>query len=118
MEYLGLLAGLFAIVASIGARYAESWPKRELAKLEKLSTKGDADAMLRLGVMYTHGYGVEQNLHKAREWYAQLAKHPNEIYAEAARNELSRLNYTEDVSGEIGRRIGRIFANDTAVDVD
>ena len=40
---------------------------------EKAADKGDASAMVNLGVLYANGHGVAQDYAKAREWYEKAA---------------------------------------------
>jgi TPR repeat protein len=42
--------------------------------LEKLSSKGDRDAMSNLGALYEHGYGVPKSLKKAASLYLKSAR--------------------------------------------
>ena len=44
----------------------------------KAAERGLADAQFILGFMYENGYGVEQDLRKAREWYQKAANQGNE----------------------------------------
>lgn len=46
---------------------------KAIADLEKRAGKGDADAMLGLGYLYDLGYGVEEDLSKAFDWYTKSA---------------------------------------------
>ncbi len=49
----------------------------ELAELEVVADKGDVIAQLKLGEMYYHGQGVEQDYEKAMKWIRQAAKQGN-----------------------------------------
>ena len=40
---------------------------------EKAAAKGDASAMVNLGLLYENGHGVAQDYAKAREWYEKAA---------------------------------------------
>ncbi len=40
----------------------------------KAAAQGHADAQWHVGIMYEHGYGVEQDYAKAVEWYSKAAK--------------------------------------------
>ncbi len=49
----------------------------ELTELEVVADKGDVIAQLKLGEMYYHGQGVEQNYGKAMRWIRKAAKQGN-----------------------------------------
>lgn len=49
----------------------------DIASLETLANKGDADAQLKLGLKYYFGKGVEQNYKKAFELFKKSAEHGN-----------------------------------------
>ena len=40
---------------------------------EKAAAKGDATAMINIGLLYDNGQGVAQDYVKAREWYEKAA---------------------------------------------
>ena len=63
-------------------RYEEGLPWLTLA-----AEAGDADAMRRLAALYQYGYGTEQDLGLAREWYEKAAA-AGDPYAEYRLSEM------------------------------
>jgi uncharacterized protein len=46
---------------------------RPITPLEEAAAKGNADAMVKLGMLYVTGKGVAQDYAKAHEWYEKAA---------------------------------------------
>ena len=51
----------------------------EIADLLDKAKNGDSSAMVSLGYRYEHGYGVQQNMRQAFEWYIKAAEAGDEV---------------------------------------
>ena len=63
----------FFLIVLLVANYAFVYAS-DIASLETLANKGDADAQLKLGLKYYFGKGVEQNYKKAFEYFTKSAE--------------------------------------------
>jgi len=48
--------------------------REKMENLKEIAKTGDVVAQYRLGLMYYHGVGVEQNFEKALEWLQKAAE--------------------------------------------
>ena len=63
---------LLSILLSSNSICAE-WTPDRIASLKALASQGHAGAQSTLGILYMKGKGVEQDYHKAREWFEKSA---------------------------------------------
>ena len=63
---------LLSILLASNSVCAE-WTPDRIASLKALASQGHAGAQSTLGILYMKGQGVEQDYHKAREWFERSA---------------------------------------------
>ncbi len=66
-------AAIAGAISSLFREYSQNNNTNDVERYRKDATQGDADAQWHIGIMYEHGYDVEQDYAKAIEWYRKAA---------------------------------------------
>lgn len=103
--------------------------KKAFAEFEPLAKQGNADAQFALGSLYFNGFGIPQNLEKAKDWYALSAEqghataqlHLGTVLHNQKKNDEALYWYTESANNGNARaqtNLGKSYSMGMLVEVN